>query len=642
MERKVPAALLNPLSLLGAIMATFSLIIILVLLVLGTTGAIANPYTGILTFLIGPMVLVLGLVLIPIGLMRERRRLARLGLVAKAFPILDFNDRKLRRGVILFSAVTAALMSLMVVTTYGAAEFMETREFCGDVCHRVMAPEAAAEKASPHARVTCVSCHIGPGAPWLVKSKISGIRQVVNYTLGTYSRPIDVPIQDLRPSRDTCEGCHWPERFYGDLQRDIVHYAQDEANTPQVQPMIFRVGGSAQGQGIHWHTTAKVYYLPLNDSRTEIGWVRVERPDGSVDEFVDPNKQDQVTPDKIKNDERFMDCIDCHNRAAHSFSSVESQVDTAMAQGVISTQIPFIKQQAMQALGQVTDKTTNDQYQSTLKRIDGILDYYRTRQPEAYQKLQPQIERAVAEVKAIYQRTVFPDMQVGPNVYPDWATHEGCMRCHGKLVGISGEAKGKTIGADCQTCHYLTPPAPAAPAAASPAQPSAAPTTPPPMPHPVQGQEKCTSCHQVAGPGVGKAGGTGLPVDHQGRSDATCQGCHSAPKAASATQSGTQPQAASPTPAPTQIAPTAVPAQAAPPTVAPTAAVAQAKPTPTAAAPAQVAGPPAIPHTTQGRDQCTACHVVGGPGIGAPGGTGIPNDHQGRTDATCTTCHKPA
>ena len=638
MERKVPAALLNPVSLLGAVIATFSLVIILVLLMLGATGTIANPYTGILTFLMGPMALVLGLILIPIGLVRERRRLARLGLVAKAFPILDLNDVKQRRGIIVFGAVTAGLMSLMVVTTYGAAEFMETRDFCGDVCHRVMAPEAAAELASPHARVTCVSCHIGPGAPWLVKAKISGIRQVFNYTFDRYPRPIDVPIQDLRPSRDTCEGCHWPERFYGDLQRDIVHYAQDEKNTAQVQPMIFRVGGSAQGQGIHWHTTAKLYYLPLNDSRTEIGWVRVERPDGSVDQFVLPDKQGQITPDLIKNDQRFMDCIDCHNRAAHNFSSVEGEVDKAISQGLISQEIPFIKQQAMQALGDVTAKTSDEQYQSTLKKIGNIQDYYRSQQPQTYQQKEVQIDQAVAEVKSIYQRTVFPNMDVGPNVYPDWATHEGCMRCHGKLVGITGEAKGKTIGADCQTCHYLTPPAPSVAAVTSPAQPSTAPGTPPAMPHPVQGQEKCTACHLVAGPGVGKQGGTGLPADHQGRGDATCQGCHSAPKSTAA-QPVAQAQPAAPTAAPAAVAQ----ASAAAPTAAPTApAPAQPTAVPVAAAPVKTAGPPALPHPTEGRDQCTTCHTVGGPGVGAAGGVGLPTDHQGRTAATCLACHKPA
>ncbi|MHB1161959.1 MAG: NapC/NirT family cytochrome c, partial [Chloroflexota bacterium] len=434
MERKIPVAMVNPVSLLGAAMAAFSLVIVMVLLVLGATGAVASPYTGILTFLMGPMALALGLMLIPIGIVRERRRLARLGLVAKTFPILDLNDVRQRRGIVIFATVTAGILSLMAVTTYGAAEFMETKEFCGDLCHRVMVPESAAYEASSHARVSCVSCHIGPGAPWLVKSKISGIRQVFNYGLERYERPIEVPIQDLRPSRDTCEQCHRPERFYGDLQRNIVHFAPDEQNTPKLQPMIFRVGGSAQGEGIHWHTTAEVYYLPLNESRSEIGWVRVEKPDGTVDEFVLPDKQAQVTPERIKSDERFMDCIDCHNRAAHNFAPYEEEVDRAMLEGTISPRIPFIKQQAAQAVGKIDQSVGEEQYQATLQRLDGIEDFYRTQQTQVYAQYQSEIKQAVAELKEIYQRTVFPHMQVTHSTYPDWMGHDGCLRCHGKLV----------------------------------------------------------------------------------------------------------------------------------------------------------------------------------------------------------------
>lgn len=567
MEGKYPAAMVNPVSLLGAVMAIFSLVIVLVLLVLGATGAIASPYTGILTFLVGPAILTLGLLLIPIGVLRERRRLARLGLVAKAFPILDLNDSRQRRGLAIFAGVTAGILSLMAVTTYGAAEFMETKEFCGDVCHRVMEPEGAAYEASSHARVSCVSCHIGPGAPWLVKSKISGIRQVFSYSLGLYSRPIEVPIQDLRPSRDTCEQCHRPERFYGDLQRNIVHYAQDEQNTPKVQPMIFRVGGSARGEGIHWHTTAKVYYLPLNESRSEIGWVRVEKPDGTVDEFALPDRQAEVTPQRIEREERFMDCIDCHNRTAHHFAPVQEEVDRAMLEGRINSKIPFIKQQVMQAVGEIGQSISEEEYREALGRIDSIDAFYRIQQPQVYAEHQAEIGQAVAEAKRIYQRTVFPHMRVTPSTYPDWVGHDGCMRCHGKLVGIQGEAKGRTIGADCQTCHYLTQPAPPAPAPvasaaqgapaqsepapaqqppASPAQqatgdqqPSgapvastqgqpSAPTAIPNTPHPTQGREQCSTCHTAGGPGVGATGGLGMPDNHQDRPDGSCLSCHKA------------------------------------------------------------------------------------------------------------------
>lgn len=628
MQRKQLPTLVNPISLLGAAMAAFSLVIILVLLVLGATGTIANPYTGILAFMLGPAVLAFGLILIPVGAIRQRRRLAKLGLVAQTFPVLDLNDQQHRRAVAVFSATTAGILSLMAVTTWGAAEFMESREFCGDVCHRVMEPEATAYAASPHARVTCVSCHIGPGAPWLVKSKVSGLRQVVNYAFDRYSRPIPVPIEDLRPSRDTCEQCHWPDRFYGDRYRPFVHYAQDEQNTPRAQPLVFRVGGSDLGHGIHWHTTAKVWYLPLNASRTEIGWVKVEKPDGSVDEYVLADRRDEVTPERIQSEQRFMDCIDCHNRAAHHFAPVEDEVDRAMHEGSISPDIPFIKQQAMKAIGEVGPQVSQEQHQATLKRIDEIESYYRTQQPQVYASHGPEIKQAVAELKSIYRRSVFPDMRVTPNTYPDWVGHDGCYRCHGKLVGSAGEATGKTIGASCLSCHYpaqVAPPAPAAAAVGATApRATSRPALPAAVSHPIQGREQCSNCHAVDAPGVGSAGGLGVPPDHGGRGNDTCLGCHAVALPSAA-------QAAPPAPpggaAAAPSAPTAVPAGPPPPGAAP--------------APATSSGPPTTPHPVQGREQCGSCHTPGGPDIGTSGGLGMPADHQGRPDTSCLSCHQP-
>jgi hypothetical protein len=45
-----------------------------------------------------------------------------------------------------------------------------------------MKPEYTAYQNSPHARVACVNCHIGPGANWFVKSKLSGTWQVISVT----------------------------------------------------------------------------------------------------------------------------------------------------------------------------------------------------------------------------------------------------------------------------------------------------------------------------------------------------------------------------------------------------------------------------------------------------------------------------
>jgi len=94
-----------------------------------------------------------------------------------------------------------------------------------------------------------VQCHIGPGAPWFVKSKMSGLRQVYAVTFNTHSRPIPSPVHDLRPARDTCEQCHWPEKFHGDIISEIREYATDEANTESTTVLRVRVGEAPHEPG---------------------------------------------------------------------------------------------------------------------------------------------------------------------------------------------------------------------------------------------------------------------------------------------------------------------------------------------------------------------------------------------------------
>ena len=121
------------------------------------------------------------------------------------------------RNSLLFIAC-ATILNIMIFgfASYQGVTYMDSTTFCGLTCHTVMAPEFSAYQNSPHSRVDCVECHIGPGAGWFVKSKLSGLRQVVAVTFKTYSRPIPSPVKYLRPARETCEHCHWPQRFSGD------------------------------------------------------------------------------------------------------------------------------------------------------------------------------------------------------------------------------------------------------------------------------------------------------------------------------------------------------------------------------------------------------------------------------------------
>lgn len=50
-------------------------------------------------------------------------------------------------------------------------------------------------------------------------------------------------------------------------------------------------------------------------------------------------------------------------------------------------------------------------------------------------------------------------------------------------------------------------------------------STPSPIPHAIEGQEDCTSCHVEAG-GTPAQGAKAMPEDHTGRDNSTCQDCH--------------------------------------------------------------------------------------------------------------------
>ena len=121
---------------------------------------------------------------------------------------------------------------LSLVASYQGYQFTDSAMFCGQTCHVPMKPEFEAYEDSPHARVACAGCHVGPGATWFVRSKLSGTYQVYAVMFNKYPRPIETPIKELRPIRAACEQCHWPQKFYGAQLKVFPHYGYDEKNTP--------------------------------------------------------------------------------------------------------------------------------------------------------------------------------------------------------------------------------------------------------------------------------------------------------------------------------------------------------------------------------------------------------------------------
>ncbi|MCX6359402.1 MAG: NapC/NirT family cytochrome c, partial [Armatimonadetes bacterium] len=249
MKSRIPAAANNRITLVGSAIASLALVLILFFLVVGMVTHGANPYLGIITFAALPAVLNGGIVLAIFGYIRHRRRL-RAGMETTP-ATFTFNTADRSHWKRLFAGVAAAGAFLLLTAfgSYQAYQYTETEDFCGRVCHNVMKPEYVAYKSSPHARVGCVQCHIGDGAEWFVKSKISGSYQVYSVLFNKYHRPIETPISNLRPARETCEKCHWPKQFYSAKLQSHTYYATDEKNTPSNLDMLVKIGGGNASHG---------------------------------------------------------------------------------------------------------------------------------------------------------------------------------------------------------------------------------------------------------------------------------------------------------------------------------------------------------------------------------------------------------
>ena len=239
------------LGLAGAVLTTASGFLVVLFFVLSIAGLEESPYLGVLAYLVLPMFFVLGLAMIPLGLWSEHRRRTKAG-EAGLLPDLDLTKGAVRRRLIVFGALTAANVIILAGASWKGVDVMDRPKFCGS-CHSVMDPEFTAYTRSPHSRVACVQCHIGPGASWFVKSKLSGSWQLISVNLGLYPRPIPTPVHNLRPARETCEECHWPDKFTGDKFIVRNHYKEDEANTEEKDVLVLKVGGGTpeRGQGIH-------------------------------------------------------------------------------------------------------------------------------------------------------------------------------------------------------------------------------------------------------------------------------------------------------------------------------------------------------------------------------------------------------
>ncbi len=307
-------------------------------------GQVGNPYIGLLTFIAIPIVFFAGLALIPIGIALGRRR------AVQGFSVAADRRAAWRRAGIFFAVMTVANVVIGSQLTYRAVEHMDTNQFCGQSCH-VMKPEFTAHLIAPHQAVACASCHIAPGATGWLKAKMAGTNQLIAVAFNTFPRPLESGLESnkLAASADTCEQCHAREKLIGSRLRITPSFKDDEANTRTETVLMMLVGGGTSGgiHGAHMGPGVRIRYAASDKKRQTIPWVEYTTPGASRE----PTSPAGTKPDSVSSLPTFeMQCVDCHNRAAHSFELPDRAVDRAMAGGQISASLPFVKKTAIELL----------------------------------------------------------------------------------------------------------------------------------------------------------------------------------------------------------------------------------------------------------------------------------------------------
>jgi hypothetical protein len=441
----------SSLSIAGTAIAVVGAALFITLFVIQNIGFRGGPYLGIITYLLLPAVVVAGLVLVPVGIWRQVKReksAVAHGESTPGLPVIDLNSARTRKALATFGVLALIGAVVLAVGTYKGVEYMESVEFCGTTCHTVMQPEYTAFQRSPHSRVACADCHIGAGADWFVKSKLSGSWQLVAVTFNLYPTPIPTPVHNLRPARETCEECHWPTKFAGDKLRVRVHYADDEKNTEMHNVLLVKIGGEhgRTSSGIHWHVDPGVTIRYLTDDKRETIYdVELTAKDGTKKLFKPKD------PAPAGTQWRTMDCVDCHNRPTHIYRQPQNEIDVALDQGTIDKTLPFIKKEGLRAVQ--VEYPSHEAARAGIAK--DIADYYAKNYPEVAAQQKDAVAAAGKALGDIYAWNVFPAMKVTWGTYPNHLGHKdspGCFRCHDKKHKTDD---GDKISKDCDTCHTI-------------------------------------------------------------------------------------------------------------------------------------------------------------------------------------------
>lgn len=450
----------NKVSLTGMIVISVTFPLLIVCAILDLMEVVRSPFFGVWTygilsplFILGHAIFFIGFFFIGSG--PDKESPCSFSYIKEHFAHVS-DKTNFRKLIFLASFLAVGNFIVVVLVGYTGHHYSETQRFCGTLCHTAMSPESTAHQISPHSRVACVDCHVGSGLKNFISSKIAGIRQVVSVTTGSYSKPIRMPTHGLRPARETCEECHRPELFHGDKLKVTDRYQEDEKNSHLQTVLLMKLGSGGQGpgaRGIHSHVSNKnkIVFTYEDEFRERISQVHLMRADGSELLFKDPAIQGEKDSGSMGHGVKEMDCVDCHNRPAHIYLSPAEAIDRSIANGMISRELPFIKQQGMELI----TKEYPSKEQGMQEIESGLRAWYEKQYPELVREKEEQIQEAVISLQKAYCDNIYQDMKITWNTYQSNLGHHdggGCFRCHNDTLEATD---GSVISQDCETCHIL-------------------------------------------------------------------------------------------------------------------------------------------------------------------------------------------
>ncbi len=224
----------------------------------------------------------------------------------------------------------------------------------------------------------------------------------------------------------------------------ISKFKEDEANTPIQTVLVMNVGGGRSG-GIHGaHMGPGVEIRYRSDPKRQV----IPSVEYSNSTTHETRTYTVAGANNSGTQEFLMQCADCHNRQGHSFDKPEDAVDSAIAAGQIPVGLPFARKTAVEIL--------KASHSSEAEIPAGFTDFYSKQYPDIAAKRADDITSAGKSLLALYERNVFPDLNVKWGSYPTnlgHADNAGCFRCHDESHATPQK---KTISQDCSLCHNST------------------------------------------------------------------------------------------------------------------------------------------------------------------------------------------